>query len=129
MEEVLKKLTLDFFGAGCHKITPSKLLSMGKAVFVDVRSIEEKETLGIHLKHHQGIQFLHIPLDELPDRYKEIPNDEMIGIFCPANVRSTIAMVYLLYKGYKEVKIIEGGYAALTDEMKPGKVLKLVQEN
>ncbi len=128
MEEVLKKLTLDFFGAGCHKITPSKLLSMDRAVFLDVRSLEERETLGIHLKHHQGIQFLHIPLDELPDRFDEIPRDCLIGIFCPANVRSTIAMVYLLYKGYSDVKIIEGGYAALTDEMKPGKVLKLVKE-
>lgn len=129
MEDVLKKLTLDFFGAGCHRITPSKLLGMKKAVFLDVRSLEERETLGIHLKHHQGIQFLHIPLDELPERYEEIPRDEMIGIFCPANVRSTIAMVYLLYKGYKEVKIIEGGYAALTDEMKPGKVFNLVKDN
>ncbi len=129
MEEVLKKLTLDFFGAGCHKITPIKLLNMDKAVFVDVRSHEERATLGIHLKHHKGIQFLHIPLDELPDRYEEIPRGETIGIFCPANVRSTIAMVYLIYKGYKQVQIIEGGYAALTDEMKPGKVLKLIQEN
>lgn len=129
MEEVLKKLTLDFFGAGCHKITPNKLLNMKKAVFVDVRSHEERNTLGIHLKHHHAIQFLHIPLDEIPERYKEIPRDQTIGIFCPANVRSTIAMVYLLYKGYTDVQIIEGGYSALTDEMKPGKVLNLVKGN
>jgi len=95
MDKVLKTLTLDYFGSGCHKITPSKFLSMDKAVFVDVR---------------------------------EIPRDMFVGLFCPANIRSTIAMVYLMYKGYEQVRVIEGGYAALTDEMKPGKVLKLVQE-
>jgi len=129
MEQVLKTLTLDYFGSGCHKITPSGLLGMKRAVFVDVRSREEEETLSIRLNHHKGIIFKHIPLNELPDRLDEIPRDILIGLFCPANVRSTIAMVYLLYKGYQKVRVIEGGYAALTEEMKPGKVLKLVQQN
>ncbi len=128
MDKVLKTLTLDYFGSGCHKITASKLLGMDKAVFVDVRSMEEDETLSIRLNHHKGIIFKHIPLDELPERLDEIPRDTFVGLFCPANIRSTIALVYLLYKGYKQVRVIEGGYAALTDEMKPGKVLKLVQE-
>lgn len=76
MEDILKKLALDFFGTGCHKISQSKLLRMEKAVFVDVRSIEERGTLGIHLKHPQGIPFLHIPLDEFPDCYKVLKLDQ-----------------------------------------------------
>ena len=129
MESVLKQLTLDFFGTGCHKITAAKLLNMDNAVFVDVRSQGERETLGIHLQHHKGIKFLHIPLDELPERYHEIPSSDLVAFFCPANVRSTIAMVFLLYKGYKNVRIVEGGYAALTNEMMPGKVLSLINNN
>ena len=125
MEEILKKLTLDFFGEGCHKITPAKLFEMDKVVFLDVRSKEECETLGIHLRHHKNVKMLNIPLDELPQYLDDLSKDLSIRIFCPANVRSTIAMVYLLYKGYKDVRIVDGGYAALTDEMKPGKVLKL----
>ena len=128
MEELLKELTLDYFGEGRHKITPANLFKMEKAVFLDVRSKEENETLHIHLRHHKNIKILNIPLDELPQHLDEIPKDIPTGIFCPANVRSTIAMVYLMQEGYKDVRIVEGGYAALTDEMKPGKVLKLKQE-
>jgi len=57
MEDLLKKLTLDFFGERCHKIVNAKLFNPEKAVFLDV---------------------------------------------C----------------------IVKGGYAALSDEMKSGKVLK-----
>jgi len=36
---------------------------------------------------------------------------------------------YLLSEGLSDVRIIEGGYSALTDALKPGKVLKIIQSN
>ena len=45
MEQVLRKLTLDFFGKGKHKISPGKFLEMGNAFLLDVRSKEEADAI------------------------------------------------------------------------------------
>jgi len=71
---------------------------------------------------------LHIPLDELPDRYQEIPEKPPIGIFCSAVVRASIAYAYLRTKGHANVYVLEGGYAALVEELKPGKVLRQMRQ-
>jgi rhodanese-related sulfurtransferase len=39
-----------------------------------------------------------------------------------------MAYLYLLSKGFINVRILEGGYTALTDAVKPGKVLKIIQK-
>ena len=55
---------------------------------------------------------------------EEIPKDRFVGVFCPAGVRSTMVYTYLLSKGFEfdQVRILEGGYAALTEALKPNKV-------
>jgi rhodanese-related sulfurtransferase len=126
MEQILKNFTLEFFGQGKHKITPEKLFETENAVFLDTRSKEEVGSLSIKLEYHSNIQCLQIPLDEITDRINEIPQEKLIGIFCPANVRSSMAYAYLLSKGFSNVRIIEGGYAALTEALLPGKVRKAV---
>ncbi len=127
MDKILKSMTLKFFGAGNHKITPEKLLETENGLFLDVRSNEEAASISIKLEHHPRIVSKHIPVDELSDRMDEIPKDMFIGIFCPANVRSTMAYIYLLSKGFTHVRIIEGGYAALMEALKPGKIWKQIQ--
>jgi len=52
---------------------------------------------------------------------------EFIAIFCPANFRSGMAYLYLLFNGFTQVRILTGGYSALTEAVKPGKVLKVIQ--
>ena len=54
---------------------------------VDVRSYEEYE-----LEHIEGI---HIPLDELDDRYDEIPTEKPILVCCATGKRSTLAISLL----------------------------------
>ncbi|MBW1979691.1 MAG: rhodanese-like domain-containing protein [Deltaproteobacteria bacterium] len=127
MDEVLKNMTLEFFGTGSHKISADKMLEKENAVFLDLRSREEAETISISLKHHAGIIAKHIPINELSHRLAELPRDKFIGVFCPANVRSTMAYVYLLSKGFTQVRIVEGGYAGLTEAILPGKVWTQVQ--
>jgi rhodanese-related sulfurtransferase len=126
MEQVLKSLTLEFFGKGRHKIEPEQLLHLEGACLLDVRSKEEADAVSISLESIPGVECLNIPINEIPDRIGEIPEEKTIGVFCPANVRSGIAYAFLLSKGFSSVFVLEGGYAALTDAIKPGKMLKLI---
>ncbi len=127
MEDVLKKLTLEFFGTGKHKTSPEKFLSVDRGFLLDVRSREEAESISIQLKHHKNIEYKNIPINEIPERIDEIPRDRLVAVFCPANVRSGIVYAYLLSKGFSEVRVLEGGYSALTEALKPGPVFKVVK--
>lgn len=127
MDKILKSLTLDFFGKGKHKIIPEKFFEMEDAILLDVRSKEEAGSISIKMESHLNIQCINIPINEVPDRIGEIPKGKSIAIFCPANVRSAIVYAYLLLNGFSDDRIIEGGYSALTEALKPGKVLKVVQ--
>ncbi len=73
------------------------------------------------------MESLNIPINEIPHRIDEIPKTKFIAVFCPANVRSAIVYAYLLSKGFTEVRIVEGGYSALTEALKPGQVLRVIQ--
>lgn len=127
MDQLLRKMNLKFFGEGRHKLTPEKVLEMKNVILLDVRSREEAEAISITFKHYPNITCMHIPLDELPDRIGEIPGEGSIAIFCPANVRASIAYVYLLTKEFSDVRILDGSYAALVEIVKPGAVWKVVQ--
>ncbi len=125
LNEVLKSMTLEFFGSGKHKISPSMHLSKKNALLLDVRSKEECESIAFSLVHHMPV--INIPISEISDRIEEIPQDKTIGIFCSAGVRSTMVYFYLRGLGFENVRIIEGGYAELAGEFKPGKLLKHLQ--
>ena len=127
LNKVLKSMTLEFFGSGKHKISPSFHLSAENSLFLDVRSNEEIQTVAFNLVHHMPV--LHIPISEIPDRVKEIPKDKIVGIFCSSGVRATMVYFYLRGLGYENVRILEGGYAELAGEFKPGKLLKHLAKN
>ncbi|MCG6891990.1 MAG: rhodanese-like domain-containing protein, partial [Desulfobacteraceae bacterium] len=107
---------------------PEKFFEIENGYFLDVRSKEEAGSISIAMKTFVNIDCKNIPIHELPDNINELPKDKPIGIFCPANVRSAIAYAFLLSKGFSDVRIVEGGYAALTEAFKPGKVLKAIQK-
>ncbi len=127
MEQVLKKLTLEFFGSGKHKISPAKFFEMANGFLLDVRSKEEADSISIAMKSHPNVESKNIPIHEIPDRIDEVPKDKPVGVFCPANVRSAVTYAYLLSKGFSDVRIIDGGYCGLTEALKPGPVLKVLQ--
>lgn len=52
-----------------------KLVDKGEAVVVDVRSKD-----GWDMSHADGA--VHIPLDELSQRLKELPKDKLIAAYC-----------------------------------------------
>ncbi|RLD58063.1 MAG: rhodanese-like domain-containing protein [Bacteroidetes bacterium] len=126
IDNVLKTMTFDFFGNGKHKISPNTHLSDKNSVFLDVRSDEELSTISFSLFHHMPV--LHIPINEIPERINEIPHDKIVGVFCSSGVRSTMVYLYLRTLGFENIRIIEGGYAELVNEFKPGKLLKHISK-
>jgi len=120
-------MNFEFFGEGRHKVTPDALIEMKNVLLLDVRSRVESETISITFAHHQNITCMHIPLDELPDRIGEITREKFIAIFCPANVRASIAYMYLLLKRFSDVRILDGSYEALVEVVKPGAVWRVLQ--
>ncbi len=74
-----------------------------KITLVDVRKAEE------HVKEHiEGS--IHIPLDELRDRYNELDLEKEIWVYCAVGQRGYTASRILVQKGYK-VKNLTGGYS------------------
>ncbi len=124
LDELLKSMTFEFFGSGGHKVEMDQLLATKDAIFLDVRSPQEFESIQIRFDHH--IQVMWIPIDEIPDRYNEIPRDKLVGIFCSAGTRSTIAYLYLRALGYKNVRIAPNNYEAITNQLLPGKLYKAI---
>ena len=120
--DLLKELTFDFFGSGQHKITMNELLLQDNAVLLDVRSIEEVQTLALPFLH--DIRLLNIPTSDIPDRIGEIPKDQPVAVFCSAGTRSAIVFAYLRIMGLDHVRILVGGYPDVTEQAKPGKLWK-----
>ena len=84
-----------------------KLLVEKKAVLLDIRFKEE------HAVWHMGFG-LHIPLNELPKRLKELDRTKLIVTACPHKDRSALAMVYLKTQGF-DVKYLEDGLLGLAE--------------
>jgi len=122
LEKVINEMDFQYFGTGQHKMEAEAFLAAENTTLLDVRAKEEIETVKISLAHH--CEVLEIPTHEVPARIDEIPKDKLIGIFCSAAVRATIIFSYLKSKGYKEVKIIPGGYAPFMQAILPGKLYK-----
>lgn len=121
-EEMLKSMTFEFFGSGKHRISSTQFLTEKDWIFLDVRANEELQTVAFSLVHHATV--LHIPINEIPERLVEIPKDKSVGVFCSSGVRSAMVYFYLRSLGFDKVKIIDGGYKELVEELKPGKLLK-----
>ena len=51
-----------------------------------------------------------MPYDEIRERYKELPTDKTLIIFCNAGSRSFEVQVFLDYVGCKNSLVLPGGY-------------------
>ena len=94
-----------------------KLLIEKKVVLVDIRFKEE------HAAWHMGFG-LHIPLNELPKRLKELDRTKLIVTACPHKDRSALAMVYLKTQGF-DVKYLEDGLLGLAELLRGDKAKEL----
>lgn len=73
----------------------TQLLIEEKAILVDIRFIEEQQAWAMDYA-------LKIPLNELPLRLAELPDDKLIVTACPHKDRAIVAMMFLKSKGYQQ---------------------------
>jgi rhodanese-related sulfurtransferase len=123
-DEWLSALDLDFWGTAQHKIMPAQFFERWQSgedvVLLDTRSPEEANYLVFPFA-------LHIPVNELPRRWQEVPVDRLVAVFCSSGVRSAIGYAYLQLKGLDNVRILDARYEELVGELMPGKARKLAQ--
>lgn len=62
---------------------------------------------------------VHIPLNEMEQRYAEIPKDKEIAVICLKGKRSPTVIRYLSGKGYKNLYQVEGGMQKWIMDGKP----------
>jgi rhodanese-related sulfurtransferase len=119
-DEWLAELDLSFWGTAKHKLTPSQFFERQQnegALLLDLRSSQEAEQLALPFA-------LHIPINELPFRWQEVPTDRTVATFCSSVTRAVVAWVYLQLHGLDKVRILDARYSELSEEMLPGKVYK-----
>jgi rhodanese-related sulfurtransferase len=120
----LAGLDLSFWGTGQHKVTPSQFFERQQsegAILLDLRSPEEVRHLALPFA-------LHIPVNELPARWQEVPTDRLVATFCSSVTRAVVAWVYLQMRGLDKVRILDARYNDLTDELIPGKIYKRINK-
>jgi len=123
LDEWLARLDLSFWGTAQHKVTPVQFFEWQQsegAVLLDVRSPQEVDQLALPFA-------LHIPVNELPSRWQEVPTDRLVAAFCSSVTRAVVAWVYLQLHGLDKVRILDARYNELAEDLLPGKVYKRVK--
>lgn len=98
--------------------TPEEIeegLKEEKLRVVDVRLPEERLTWSLNSS-------INIPLEELRERYKEIPKDKEIAVLCAVGVRAYNGARILKGNGFENVSVVEGGanfYRTAMSQEKP----------
>lgn len=78
-------------------------LDKKELTIIDVRTLEERK--GKYIP-----ESLHIPIDELRDRLREIPRDKDIVVYCEIGLRGYLAYRILKQNGFERVKDLSGGW-------------------
>lgn len=81
-------------------------------VLLDIREHEERQFNRIEPS-------LHIPMNEIPQRLKEIPRDREVVVYCHHGSRSAMVAAYLTQAGFEKVANLEGGIDAWSRHIDP----------
>ena len=87
----------------------------------DAKILDVREDYEWEEGHIAGAQ--HLPLDQVPARYGEVPLDEDVYVICRSGGRSLRATAYLNQYGFDAYNVV-GGMGAWQDAEKP-----MVSEN
>lgn len=119
LDRTLKEMDLQFFVKNKHGVTLSMaadcLESSGDCVFLDVRT--EEEAGFVRFKN-----VLHIPLNQLPDRIGELPDNRTIIVFCTSVVRASMAAFYLRGEGITTVRTLMANSEEMVELFSPTRV-------
>lgn len=92
----------------------AKKLMNDDFVLVDINAEEDADKFWIDTPKR-----VHIPLYGLNQKYQSLPKDKELILICLKGQRSPVAARYLIAKGYKNVKFVEGGVQKWVLEGRP----------
>lgn len=81
-------------------------------VLLDVREPDERAVARIEPS-------IHIPMNEVPARLREIPRDREVVVYCHHGSRSAMVAGYLEHAGFATVTNLTGGIDAWSTEVDP----------
>jgi rhodanese-related sulfurtransferase len=85
---------------------------------LDVRETWEFQTASIKpLSQTQAFDVLHIPMNEIPQRLAELPQDRPLACLCHHGMRSMNVARWLHAQGYDKVVNLAGGIAAWSAQL------------
>jgi rhodanese-related sulfurtransferase len=83
----------------------SPVTPYGDKVIIDVRQAHEAESKPV-----SNGNVLNIPLEEIRERWEEIPKDKPLICVCMKGLRSAESVRFLKEKGISDVAYLGGGY-------------------
>ena len=86
-------------------------------LLLDVREPWEVQTASVA---PSGFDLVAIPMNEVPARLAELPQDRAIACLCHHGARSQRVAMFLAHQGYTDVANIAGGIDAWSQERDPG---------
>jgi rhodanese-related sulfurtransferase len=88
----------------------------GEPLLLDVREPWEVQTASVT---PQGFEVVVIPMNEIPARIAELPQDRPIACLCHHGARSQRVAMFLAHQGYTDVANVAGGIDAWSRERDP----------
>jgi rhodanese-related sulfurtransferase len=88
----------------------------GEPLLLDVREPWEVQTASVT---PQGFEVVVIPMNEIPGRIAELPQDRPIACLCHHGARSQRVAMFLAHQGYPDVANVAGGIDAWSRERDP----------
>jgi rhodanese-related sulfurtransferase len=85
-------------------------------LLLDVREPWERQVASVQ---PEGFELVAIPMNEIPARLAELPEDRPIACLCHHGMRSMNVAVFLARQGYTDVANIAGGIDAWSREKDP----------
>jgi rhodanese-related sulfurtransferase len=84
--------------------------------------LDVREPWEVQVAHvtPQGFDVVAIPMNEIPGRLAELPQDRAIACLCHHGARSLRVAMFLAQQGYTDVANIAGGIDAWANERDPG---------
>ena len=89
----------------------------GRPLLLDVREPWEVQTARVA---PGAFDVVAIPMNEIPGRLAELPQDRPIACLCHHGARSLRVAMFLAQQGYSDVANIAGGIDAWSQERDPG---------
>ena len=88
-----------------------------RPVLLDVREPWEVQTASVE---PLDFDLVAIPMNEIPARLSELPQDRPIACLCHHGARSLRVAMFLAQQGYSDVANVAGGIDAWAREQDPG---------